>query len=353
MDLGFNIFALVSDLYYRENFHSDVLRAMLDPKSKHGDGDAFLRLFLQFLKRHGARIDVDEFRDTSVFREQGRIDILIKDEISKKAIVVENKMNGAGDMQRQLPRYVEYASDQGYTVDAIAYLRLGRRQHPDKSGWTPAERREIEAKLISLCAYDETDDDLLNGWLLPCERIAQDCDAQYIFRQYRQLITKLGKNTMNKPIMEQFYALMLEGDNYRSAMSVNGMLEDLILFRVEKIIDTFKSDLNPFDNVANWKDHNAYFTGCHWNGAHLGIDVGVEPDGYRFVFWDRDDDEGTKGRARSMLSLMNVLSEYKAEGGEFVKRFAFPSQEKELFDHIREFKARLAETLAAEATTNT
>ena len=31
VDIGFNLFALISDLYYRENFHSDILRALIDP----------------------------------------------------------------------------------------------------------------------------------------------------------------------------------------------------------------------------------------------------------------------------------------------------------------------------------
>src|SRR4029077_16538447 len=50
VDLGFNLFAIVSELYYRENFHSDILKVLLDPQSPHGYGDKALRLFLVFLK---------------------------------------------------------------------------------------------------------------------------------------------------------------------------------------------------------------------------------------------------------------------------------------------------------------
>ncbi len=31
----FNVFKLASDLYYRENFHSDIIKAFLDPHEKH------------------------------------------------------------------------------------------------------------------------------------------------------------------------------------------------------------------------------------------------------------------------------------------------------------------------------
>ena len=47
--LGFNAFALVSDTYYRENFHSDIIRAILDPHSGHGEGALFLRKFVDFI----------------------------------------------------------------------------------------------------------------------------------------------------------------------------------------------------------------------------------------------------------------------------------------------------------------
>lgn len=351
VDMSFNLFAIVSDLYYRENFHSDVLRAMLDPKSNHEDGPRFLRLFLDFLGRHGASIAPDDYHDTSVVREEGRIDILITDAVSKKAIVIENKINGAADMHRQLPRYVKFAKERGYAVDAIVYLRLDRKQHPDKTGWTAAERKEIEPKLLCLGAYDESNDDLLHGWLLPCEQTSDDTNARHIFKQYGELITKLGRKTMNKPIMQQFYALMKEGDNFSNAQSLRAMLDELVLFRVENIIDAFKADLAPFSSIANYKDCDAYFTGCHWEDAHLGIDVGVEHDVYNFQFWDRNDRAGKNGRARRALKEMGVLADYTVDGGQFGMRFRFPEQENAVFAHIKDFKAMLGRFLAEPSKT--
>ena len=341
VDMSFNLFAIVSDLYYRENFHSDVLRAMLDPKSNHEDGPKFLRLFLDFLGGHGAAITPDHYQETSVVREKGRIDILITDAVSKKAIVIENKINGAVDRPKQLPRYVSFAKERGFEVDAIAYLRLDRRQHPDKTDWTASERKEIEPKLLCLSAYDESDDDLLKGWLIPCENTARDPNAKTIFKQYGELITKLGRKTMNKPIMRQFYALMREENAFQNAQCLRAMLDELVLFRVENIIESFKADLAPFESIANYKNSNAYFTGCYWDGGHLGIDVIVEVEEYRFQFWDRDDDEGKNGRARRALKEMGILADYTADGGQFVKTFTFPNQEDALLEHIKKFKTML------------
>ena len=38
METGFNLFYLISDHYYRETFHSDIIAALLSPKEKHGGG---------------------------------------------------------------------------------------------------------------------------------------------------------------------------------------------------------------------------------------------------------------------------------------------------------------------------
>ena len=49
VSLGFNAFALVSNTYHRENFHSDILAAILNPLSEHGEGALFLKQFLTFI----------------------------------------------------------------------------------------------------------------------------------------------------------------------------------------------------------------------------------------------------------------------------------------------------------------
>src|SRR6266446_1027413 len=50
VDIGFNLFAIISELYYRENFHSDILKALIDPKGKHQEQETFINLFLKFIR---------------------------------------------------------------------------------------------------------------------------------------------------------------------------------------------------------------------------------------------------------------------------------------------------------------
>ncbi len=345
VEIGFNLFELISDVYYRENLHSDILRALLDPEGKHQMGGKYLRLFLEFLRSQGAAVDVSQYEQAQVEREKGRIDVRILDQKSKRAIIVENKINDADDQPRQLPGYLEQVRNLGYNCDAIIYLRLNGLTRPDTSDWTDEDHKLVQPLLTVICAYDDSDRDLLSGWIRKCESASVgNPDAQHVLRQYGDLIKKLGGNVMNKPIMEKFFNIMVTGENLKTALSLRGMLDDLILYRVERIIEKFRNDLAPFNTIKNYLNCDAYFFGLHWQKAHLGIDIGVEPESYAFQFWDREDRGGANGHAKAILEQMGCLTEYSVlEGGMFTRVFPFPSQDQELLDHITAFKRRLRE----------
>ena len=84
METGFNLFYLISDHYYRETFHSDIIAALLSPKEKHGGGNLYLDLFLDMIG-----IDKSNYQDAKVPKKEygtndgtlrGLIDIFIKGE---------------------------------------------------------------------------------------------------------------------------------------------------------------------------------------------------------------------------------------------------------------------------------
>ena len=51
MDAGFNVFYLISDYYYRETFHGDILYALFSPQEKHGEGTLFVELFIDMINK--------------------------------------------------------------------------------------------------------------------------------------------------------------------------------------------------------------------------------------------------------------------------------------------------------------
>lgn len=342
VDLRFNLFAIISDLYYRENFHSDILQAILDPVGKHQEKSKYLHLFLDFIRSHGAKVARSDYSNAQVVREEGRIDILIKDGTSHKAVIIENKINGAPDMPRQLPGYLETVTAKGYSCDAIIYLRLNGDARPDMAGWSQTDRQRVNALMKIIPAYAETAKDLLNGWILPCQKAALNPDAQHILRQYGELIKKLGSNIMNKPVMDNFYTLIMQGEHFKTALSVRDMLNDLILYRVERLVAHFQHDPAPFDDIGNWRDYDVYFTGCRWKDAHLGIDIGVSPESYALQFWEREAPVGASDNAKAILRKMGYLAEFAVREDRFTKDFRFPSQEQDLIDYVTTFKKKLA-----------
>ena len=371
VDLGFNAFAIVSDIYHRENLHSDVIKAFLDPKGKHGEGDRFLRAFLDYLNTIdtiGKRIALENYSNARVEREEGRIDVLIADETSKHAIIIENKINGAGDMDKQIPRYLEYIKAKEYHCDAIIYLRLYGKEGPDRAGWSKEQKEEISTLLSVVRAYDEPKDfDVHSGWITKCiDLCKKESDAGFLLRQYSLLIKSLGKYVMNKPIMDEFYKLMsdksrygvaldvkltlddlrlqLDEEHYKVAQTVKTMLDDLPTYRAERIIEKFQSDFEPFSKIENYQGI-VRFLGMLRGNAHIGIEIHCEPEHPKrslFGFWDRNDGDGKEGKAREILKKMDVLEEYQVKGGWFFKYFEFPEKEEALLQYIHLFKQKLA-----------
>src|SRR5687768_2464057 len=47
IDVGFNLFVIISDIYHKENFHSDILTRLIDPRGTHQEKDRYLQLFLE------------------------------------------------------------------------------------------------------------------------------------------------------------------------------------------------------------------------------------------------------------------------------------------------------------------
>lgn len=119
--LKFNFFESISDLYYRENFHSDILEVLLNPKTKEIGRKYFMQEFVNFLGLTPEQCDWHS--DFDVIREKGKIDLLIKNET--QAVIIENKINYAPDMDNQLVRYMKYvAEDLGIKTYTVVYLTL-------------------------------------------------------------------------------------------------------------------------------------------------------------------------------------------------------------------------------------
>ncbi len=163
-DIGFNVFQIASETYYRENFHSYILYNLLNPEY-HTEGKLFLWLFIDCLNECGpVKIDKSDFQHPLLERESDRVDVRIRDMVSGKSILVENKINDANDQYRQIPRYYEIEDQAGFEVTGIVYLTLLTGKIVSTIDWTDVEIKEIPLKMIYLSAMAHKQVNLIDNW---------------------------------------------------------------------------------------------------------------------------------------------------------------------------------------------
>lgn len=288
----FNVFHIISDLYYRENFHSDIISFFLNPKEKHGGGSSYLNAFIEMLNKKGKNIDSNNYLDAAVTREEGKVDILIKSDISKKAIIIENKINNAGDMQRQIPRYYDYVAQNTYIVDAIVYLPLDIHKKPNTDDWTQEDKDNVNPLLVIIPAYDKSGSiNLVKDWLQPSILLSNELDVVSTLRQYSVLIKKLNNNIMDKIVLEKFYKELLQDDNFQTAQSIRNMMSELPAYLADRICDKYRNGNSyaPFSKVDRWSSNCCYFEKAPLkDNQTISIDIYCSESGYNLILFCRD-----------------------------------------------------------------
>lgn len=320
METGFNLFYLISDHYYRETFHSDIIAALLSPKEKHGGGNLYLNLFLDMIG-----VDKSNYQDAKVHKEYGtndgtlggRIDIFIEGG-NKHCVVVENKLNNAGDTYKQLPKYYHYLDNNKYNIDKFVYLPLNPYKTPDKSDWSDEERIFIDGKLKILPAFLEGEPNLIDNWLEIAEKKTENEDARFIIKQYVTVLRNLTNSIMNAKSLKSFYNEMIEGDNLKTALSVRDMLNDLPEYMAKRIVDKYSSNCEPFEKVFLFSTSSQKAAVLHEAKVKeilISVDIYCSVQGYTIVFFNRqgnipeDEFQGIKNSLDSLKDFKKRIKE--------------------------------------------
>ena len=345
-EIGFNVFTLSSDLYYRENFHSDIIKSLLDPQEKHNEGYKYLHIFIEMLNQinKGNRISKDNFKNSIVKREKyylidGKrryVDILITDENSKNAIIIENKINNAVDQEHQLPDYVKSLKKDNFNVVAVVYLTLNSSKRPDKADWSEEELNEIDTilKLIPSFDVDKTKINLFDNWIVPSITNSTNIDSLYLLRQYGNLIKYLNTNTMDTVSLEKFYNSLKENENLKTAISIRNMLNDLPEYLAIRVEEKYKGNCYPFPNIGRWKQRDTVFYVFEHNGMRLKLDIWCDVDGYTVHFWDeKNDDLDIKAEFIDKIEMLSEFNRHNDEISNIKKQFEI-FQEDKLFEFI-------------------
>ena len=311
---GFNLFTISSYNTYLENFHSDVIALLLSSKERHLQQERFFKLFLSFLReKYGAIIDENNYQNYQVLREKGKIDIWIKDEISKRCIIIENKINDAIDMPNQIERYYDYVSEKGYLVDGIIYLTLKGNKNAPKVG-----RKEIDDKIIDIVAFVQDKKNLCNGWLFNCyieAKERKDDDSSTFIYQYIKLIKHLSLVVMNNELKKDFYEVVSNEQNREKARVLVTLLNELETYRMDLFMEKIGKDYAPFTKIYRYKPYHQLFEGYEEKGIVYKLDVHFYKDKSCLDFWcpNIEDDECTQHISDKLLK-MQLLEEFTVGG---------------------------------------
>lgn len=253
-DLGFNFFTSISDLYYRENFHSDILKNILDPRTQVIGDKKYLDEFLELLRKAKNIIDIPSFNSkTRVEREKGNkkgyIDLLIYDD--KNAIIIENKINNARDTENQLGKYFKYVKEEmELNVVAIVYLTLTPGKGPNLKfdGEYTKYVNDIEEKLIILSAINKKNQmDLSHNYFNTNEIEIGNPTSKVYFKEYMRLLKYLGGRIMSADIEKELVReLCLDFERISTIKDMVRVWEKRNILLSEIILDLIIEKHNEF-----------------------------------------------------------------------------------------------------------
>lgn len=243
---GFNVFYLISDYYYRETFHGDIIAALLSPDEKHGEGNLYIDLFIDMINEKKQLVNSQYYQMPKVNKEfstydgelSGRIDIIIEGD--KHCIVVENKLNNAPDTYRQLPKYYRALKKRGITIDAFVYLPLDPNKEPNSSSWDSEIRDLINERLVIIPAYSAEHVNIVENWLTPAEERTSDDDARFTIRQYKSLLNNLTIDIMdNREIID----FLSRDDNFETTINILDLQLEFSRRIKDEFLDGIKTKL--------------------------------------------------------------------------------------------------------------
>ena len=215
--LDFNIFDIITDKWKKENFHSEILKFLLE------NYEVFFNNFLELINIK----DKKEYLNAEITNEEARIDILIKSE--KKAIIVENKINWAPDQIEQLARYYEkikngHNGEQEREVEKIVYITPSNNKEPDEQTFGKDEKikKEIKDKdrFTPITGFDGSKNDLVSCLEKSRDKLkenlektknnldSEDFNKLFFINHYIEILKRTGVGDMSEVELKFFKEIM-------------------------------------------------------------------------------------------------------------------------------------------------
>lgn len=238
---NFNVFKILNVESSEVRLHSSMLAEFLNPKGSHGQGDVFLKAFVNLFnitdfdtKTAEAKVEVDIGTINDDYTEGGRIDILVVDGNGKK-IIIENKIY-ATDQLNQLVRYYKY--------DNNAYLfYLNLYGNPPS---TKSTGDLLKSDKFTVISYS----DKIIAWLEQCKKEAVSLPViRETIVQYINIIKQLTNQSTIQSMKEEIKKFLLDNPDYieyveHSNQALNAIIVETKNIFYEKVKKMMKLDLH-------------------------------------------------------------------------------------------------------------
>jgi hypothetical protein len=313
----YNIFKILGIGHYEVKTHSPMLGDLLNPKGSHGQGDAFLRLFVERMSIAGfdaasARLELEHRIGLETEKSGGRIDIVIFDGAGN-TIFIENKIF-AGDQDKQLRRYRERNAQA-----TLFYLTLDGGK---PRGCSDEDLIEIRATCISYAAD-------IRDWLVACQKEAaalphvRESISQYLYL-VRELTGQSTTQSMNEELIKQITA---DEDSIAAYFGLISEVENVkakLVTLLDAQLDEAAKDANlrrqgPIEDL-HIKYSGIYFTTDFLEKHNLLIGFSFDRAGYQdldFGFRRREEDKPCECGEKLLAAFQEGFPSFVAQSNEY------------------------------------
>lgn len=248
--LNFNIFDIITDKWKKENFHSEILKFLLE------NYEVFFNNFLELINIK----DEKEYLNAEITNEEARIDILIKSE--KKAIIVENKINWAPDQIEQLARYYEkikngHNGEQEREVEKIVYIVPSKDKNPDAQTFGEYEK-EIKDRLEKIISFDGSENDLVSCLEKSRDKLKENLEKTknnldsenfnklFFINHYIEILKRTGAGDMSEVELKFFKEVIekykTDKDIFKKIKYIGEMYNNLLEIKNKYISENIKAE---------------------------------------------------------------------------------------------------------------
>lgn len=259
---NFNIFEIVN-ISHKEVYMCRLLSELLNPSGSHHQGNIYLKLFFEILKRnYGDKFNLVTPKNAEVLKEEGiegcrRIDITIDDIENKQYLPIEVKIY-AQDQKEQCKDYLKKAKDkysQGENA-RLCYLTI-EGYLPDESSL--GDMSDAERAQIIEISWRKDIIEWLDACVLQQNTIAK-APIREVLIQFKKAVQKFTNKLEENEEMEIKKLLINNQENFVNAEKIVSALTSARETLWNKLCDFIKVEIENNCNIEaiipnDWNIH--------------------------------------------------------------------------------------------------